>query len=318
MSTIGIVLRIFGTLLLALAIGSPIDAQEKYPSRPVELIVPWGPGGGADQIGRVVAKLLDEQLKVSVTVLNVPGATGNIGMGKLVNAPADGYTVAVLTADTYTTLATSTPTWTLKDITPLAVMIKQPSGLFVSGSSALKTWADIAKNSKSKPLTVAISGVGSPDEITVNYFNARGLQLIAVPYAKPGERYSAILGGHVDLLYSPVGNIKGYVDGGLMRPVLFLNSGRVEGYGDTPTSKELGYDILMPQFRAFVVRSGTDPARLKVLQEAFARVYEHPEYRKFLVDATGSPDSFETGTRAFSFMQSELEAMKGIIAKGGK
>lgn len=318
MSNLATVLRIFGTLLLAAAIGSPAGAQEKFPSRPVDIIVPWGPSGGADQIARLVAKLLEEQIKVPFTVLNIPGATGNIGMGKLVNSRADGYTMAVLTADTYATLATATPPWALKDITPLAVMMKQPSGLFVAGNGTLKTWADVAKNAKSRPLTVATSGVGSPDEIAVNYFKARGLKLTAVPYAKPGERYAAILGGHVDLLYSPVGNIKSYVDGGKMRPVLFLSGGRVEGYADTPTSKELGFDILLPQFRGFVVRSGTDPDRVRILQDALARVYEHPEYRKFLTYGNGSPDSFETGAKAISFMQGELDAMKGIIAIGGK
>ena len=93
---------------------------------------------------------------------------------------------------------------------------------------------------------------------------------------------------------------------------------RRRSHPDTPTSKELGYDILLPQFRGFVVRSGTDAAKVKVLQDALARVYEHPEYRKFMADSTGAPDSFETGQKAITFMQGELESMKAIIAKSAK
>ncbi|MPZ44306.1 MAG: tripartite tricarboxylate transporter substrate binding protein [Betaproteobacteria bacterium] len=306
-------------LALAVSVFPAAQAQEKYPTRPVEVIVPWGPGGGADQTGRMIAKLLESDLKVSFPVINVPGATGNTGMAKLLSAPPDGYSMAILTADTYATQATSTPKWTLKDIIPVAVMIKQPSGLYVAGNSTLKTWAEVEKEARSRPLKVAISGLGSPDEITVNFLNSRGMKLIAVPYAKPGERYTAILGGHADLLYSPVGNIKTYVDGGQMRPVLFLSPDKLAGFADTPTSKQLGYEILLPQFRAVVVRAGTDPARVKYLADALARVYAHPEYKKFLKDATGSDDSFETGPKAVTFMQGELDSMrKALAAVGGK
>ena len=311
--------RLLAALALATTAMHHAHAQEKYPTRPVEVIVPWGPGGGADQTGRIVAKLLEGELKVSFPVINVPGATGNTGMAKLLNAPADGYSVAILTADTYATQTTSTPKWTLKDIIPVAVMIKQPSGLYVAGNSPLKSWAEVEKEGRSRPLKVAISGLGSPDEITVNFFNSRGMKLTAVPYAKPGERYTAILGGHADLLYSPVGNIKTYVDGGQMRPVLFLSPDRLAGFADTPTSKQLGYEILLPQFRALVVRAGTDPARVKFLADALARVYEHADYKKFLKDATGSDDSYEAGPKAVSFMQGELDAMKkALAAVGGK
>lgn len=311
------ILQPLALLALTLTIFQYAYAQEKYPSRPVEFIVPWGPGGGADQTGRIIAKLLEAELKVSFPVINVPGATGNTGMAKLLNAPPDGYAMAVLTADTYATQATSGPKWALKDITPVAIMIKQPSGLYVGGGSAFKTWADVAKEAKARPLKVAISGLGSPDEITVNYFISRGIKLTAVPYAKPGERYTAILGGHADLLYSPVGNIKTYVDGGQMRPVLFLSPERLAGFAETPTSRQLGYDILLPQFRAVVVRAGTDPARVKFLSDALARVYQHPDYRKFLAEATGSPDSYETGPKAIAFMQGELDAMKKALAAAG-
>ena len=85
-------------------------AQEKYPSRPVEFIVPWGPGGGADQLARKAGKLMEEDLKVSFPVVNSPGATGNTGMAKLLAGQPDGYSISILTWDTYALLATSPST----------------------------------------------------------------------------------------------------------------------------------------------------------------------------------------------------------------
>ena len=98
--------RRFGSIaraaLLAALIAAPLHAlaQEAYPSRPIEMIVPWGPGGGSDQTGRKVAKLLESELKVSLPVVNVPGATGNTGILKLIAGRNDGYAIAVLAADT--------------------------------------------------------------------------------------------------------------------------------------------------------------------------------------------------------------------------
>jgi TRAP-type uncharacterized transport system substrate-binding protein len=139
------------------------SAQEVYPSRPIEMIVPWGPGGGSDQTGRKIAKLLENELKVSLPVVNVPGATGNTGIIKLLAGRNDGYALAVLAADTlYANQIAGTQKWTLNDLTPIAVMIQQPSGFYVAENSRFKTWADVEAEAKTKGVKVGISGFGSP------------------------------------------------------------------------------------------------------------------------------------------------------------
>ena len=160
-------------------------AQEKYPSRPVEFIVPWGPGGGADQLARKAGKLMEEDLKVSFPVVNSPGATGNTGMAKLLAAQPDGYSISILTWDTYALLATTNTRWGLKDIIPVALMIKQPSSFLTATNGPLKTWADVEREARTRPLKVAVTGFGSPDEITVNFFVARGLKLDSGPLRQP-------------------------------------------------------------------------------------------------------------------------------------
>jgi Uncharacterized protein conserved in bacteria len=134
-------------------------AQEKYPSRPIEFIVPWGPGGGADQVARKSGKMMEDDLKVSFPVVNVPGATGNTGMTKLLAAQPDGYSISVMTWDTYALLATNPATrWSLKDIIPVALMIKQPSAFMTATNSNLKTWADVEREAKTRSLKVAVTG----------------------------------------------------------------------------------------------------------------------------------------------------------------
>ena len=122
-------LRSFAALA-AMALGAVFGGNAQaagYPERPIELIVPWGPGGGADQLARLVSKLMEPMLGQGIPVVNVPGGTGATGMAKLLAAPADGYSMAIYIADSHALLAGKSPRWTMNDITPVAVMIKGPS-----------------------------------------------------------------------------------------------------------------------------------------------------------------------------------------------
>src|SRR5690606_20479286 len=174
-------------------------AQDKYPSRPVEIIVPFGPGGGADQLARLTAKLLEPILGQPVPVVNVPAGTGATGMATLAATPADGYSMAIYIADTHALLTGENPRWKNEDITPAAIMIQQPSFLFVAKDSPIKTWEDFEKAAKENPgkLKVAQVGLGSVDDFTLRHLEAKGgIKVVQVPFSKPGERYVSILGGH--------------------------------------------------------------------------------------------------------------------------
>jgi tripartite-type tricarboxylate transporter receptor subunit TctC len=289
-------------------------AQEKYPSRPIEFIVPWGPGGGADQLARKAGKLMEDDLKVSFPVVNTPGATGNTGMAKLLANPADGYSMAILTWDTYALLATSNTRWALKDIVPVALMIKQPSSFLVASNSKMKTWADVEKEAKTRPLKVAVTGFGSPDEITVNYFIARGLKLVSVPFANPSERYTSVLGGHADLLYEQMGDVRSFIDSKQIHPVIIFSDKRFSAFPDVPASKELGYDITLPQRRAVIMKAGTDPARVKTIATALAKVAASAEYKTYLGDQYAADDSYFASDEALKIMEDELSQMKKMTS----
>jgi len=299
-------------LFLLIGMPFPAFAQDKYPSRPIDFIVPWGPGGGSDQTARELGKLLEPELHVSVPIINTPGATGNVGMTKFLTSEADGYTICILAWDTYALLATNRPPWSVKDFIPLGIVIQLPSGFYVAGDRYAH-WQAVEQAARVRPLKVAISGFGSPDEITINYLISKGLKLNAVPFAKPGERYSALLGGHVDLLYSPAGNIKSFVDSKQMRPVIFFSKKRLAEFPAIPTSKELGYDITLPQRRAILVKAGTDPAKVALLSEAISKAVATPEYKAFLKESVAIPDSYLPTKATVDVMHSDLQNMEKIV-----
>jgi tripartite-type tricarboxylate transporter receptor subunit TctC len=288
---------------------SVVSAQDKYPSRPIELIVPWGAGGGADQLARRVSKLLEPDLKTSIPVINVAGATGNTGMTKLLSAAPDGYSTAILIGDTLSTIAGG-GRWKLGDVVPLGVMIRQPTGLYVKTDSKYKTFDDLLADARNNEVKVAILGFGSADEILINQINAKGAKLRMVPFASPGERYSSILGGHADVLVEQAGDIRSFLDGKQMRPLVFFASAPAPGFASVPLAKDSGFPIVINQFRSIVVRAGTDPKQVAILSAALEKVARSPEFVKYLEDELAYADSFIPAAQAGAFLERELKSIE--------
>jgi len=237
-------------------------------------------------------------------------------MTKLLAAQPDGYSISIMTWDTYALLATNPATrWSLKDIIPVALMIKQPSAFMTATNSNLKTWADVEREAKTRSLKVAVTGFGSPDDITVNYFVARGLKLIAVPFANPGERYTAVLGNHADLLYEQLGDVRSFLDSKQIQPVIVFADKRYAAFPDVPASKELGFDITLPQRRAVIMKAGTDPSKVKVISDALAKVAASPEYKAYLKEQYATDDSYFAAADAAKIMEEDLAQMKRYAAE---
>jgi tripartite-type tricarboxylate transporter receptor subunit TctC len=300
-------------VMAASPFGAP--AQERYPSRPIEFVVPWGPGGGADQLARKLAPGLEKQLKVSLPVLNVAGATGQTGLNKMLTAPADGYSISVFIADTLAVQLEASTKWKLTDIQPAGILIQQPSAFFVAEGSPMKTWKDVEAEAKKRPLKVGVTGFGSADDVTVIYLAGKGLKLQSVPFPKPAERYTAVLGGHADLLYEQLGDVKSFLDGKQLRPVLILADSRFPAFKDVPSVKEAGHDIVINQFRAIVMKAGTDAARVKTVSDALAQVAASDDYKAWLKDQYAEEKSFIPAAGAVAFMKSELDLMRKYAPK---
>ncbi|MBI4607718.1 MAG: tripartite tricarboxylate transporter substrate binding protein [Candidatus Rokubacteria bacterium] len=285
------------SLLIAavlLSVGAPGLGQEKYPSRPIDFIVTWGTGGGADAMARTIGQHMQPVLGVAIPVSNVPGASGNTGLGQLQAGKADGYAVATYIMDTLATIPMGLSKYAVDDFAWIARTQVADSFFFVKSDSPYKTIQDVLRAAKENPgkIRVAATGYGTVDDITVRFFEKKGIKMTTVPYPKPGERYASTLGGHSEVLYEQAGDIVQYLKAGQLRPVIIFADKRHPAFPDVPASVELGYDIQLPQFRSIVAKKGTPPDRVKVLAEAVRKAMETSAYKSFAEEWYFRPDSF--------------------------
>jgi tripartite-type tricarboxylate transporter receptor subunit TctC len=263
-----------------------------------------------------VGKLLEPELKVSVPILNVPGATGNTGMAKLLSAPADGHSMAVFIADTLATLVGGKGRYKLADIVPLGVMIRQPSGLYVKQDAKWKTFDDLLADAKKSDIKVGVTGFGSADEMHMDKVNAaHGTKFRAVPFAAPGERYSSILGGHADVLIEQAGDVKAFLTSNQMRPVLFFADQPQVGYESTPLASKYNVSFAISQFRSIVVRAGTDPKQVAALSAALDKVAKSEDFKKFLADELAFANSYVPADKAGAFVAEQLALLEANAKK---
>jgi tripartite-type tricarboxylate transporter receptor subunit TctC len=277
-----------GALAMAsLFASSLVSAQDKFPSRPIEVIVTFGPGGGADAMGRKMSQLLEPILKVPLPVSNISGASGNAGLTKLLTNQADGYTVATMIALSVSSWAAGLGTAKPEDFTVVAITQNSPSMLFVATDSPFKTIKDLLDHAKANPgaLKVATSGYGTQDDITLLYLAQQGFKMTNVPFAKPAERYASPLGKHTDAIYEEPGDVAQFLKGGQMRPLVVFDDERHPSFPSIPHSKELGFNISdLPNFRTISVPAKTPPERIEVLSKAIHQVLQTSEWKSFCAD----------------------------------
>jgi tripartite-type tricarboxylate transporter receptor subunit TctC len=306
-----------GSVLAGIAARGAALAED-YPTRPITLIVPWGPGGGSDQVGRAVAKAMEPIIKVSVPVINVPGADGNDGIVKLLTSDADGYTMAVFIQDTFVgNMTAKVPaTWKLTDIIPLGIMNQQPFAFYVAKNSPYTTWAEFQKAAKTQEMKVAVDSFGSAQDVATKFFVAKGaLKLNEVPFPKPGERYAALLGNHVDIMCDADGNVRSYVASGQMRALTVFENRRVPQLGNNvPTATELGYPVVLREWRSFAVRTGTDPKKQQFLADALKKTYNSAEFQDFLKSSWSEPDSYVPREKMQAFFDGQAANVNKLIA----
>ena len=300
----------------AVTVVGSLIAMVALAAEPIEIIVPFGLTSGADTLARYCAPALQSALATPVHVKNVPGSTGNQGIARLLAAPSDGRTVAVLTGDTYSTLAYSNPPWKSSDVIPVAIMMRQPSMLFVLASSRFAKWQDLEKEARARPraLRVAISGFGSPDYIELQQLALKNIILTPVPRLSPKDKYQALIDGEADALYEQMGDVRSFVEAKQMRPILIFNRAQPGiTNGGVPTSGELGLGNGLEQFRAFVVKAGTSPQAVAALASAFEQIGTSSDFKSFLEKQVAASDSFVAVKGARTFMERDFARMKQVV-----
>jgi len=295
----------------------PVVAQETYPSRPIDVIVTFGPGGGADLMGRKFAQFAEPLLGVAMPVANISGASGNAGLTRLLTDAADGHSVATLIALSVSAWAAGIGNHNPDEFAYVGMMQSSPSMLFVNKDSPFKTYKDIAEFAKANPgrLRCATSGYGTMDDITLKYLGTKGVSIKNVPFGKPAERYASAVGGHTDMIYEEPGDVAQFVKSGDLRAIIVFDEKRHDAFADVESSKELGLEINdLPNFRTIAVAAGTPADKIATLAAATEKGLATPEWKEFC-------ESTYTCTKPLSPEESKVavkqfyETVKGYLEK---
>jgi len=268
-------------------LGAAVFAQgAKFPSRPIDMIVNFGPGGGADGLGRELGKLMEQSLGVPMPVANVAGASGNAGLQKVVGATPDGYTVGTLTGLSISAWASGLGNMKVSDFAFISIAQSSPSMFFVAKDSKIQSYKDLLAAAKANPgkIRVATAGYGTLDDIAVKYLGTQGYKMVNVPFAKPGERYLSPLGGHTEVLFEEPGDVVQFLQSGQYKPIVVFGEKRHPAFPDVPASAEFGHKIDLPNWRGVVTGAKVPAAAVAVLNAADAKALEKLQWRKFCAE----------------------------------
>ena len=275
---------ILAAMLLAVAAGA--GAQGKFPSRPIDMIVNFGPGGGADGLGRELGKLMEQSLGVPMPVANVAGASGNAGLQKVLSATPDGYTVGTLTGLSISAWASGLGKMKVNDFAFIAIAQSSPSMFYVPKDSKIQSYKELLAAAKANPgkIRVATAGYGTLDDIAVKYLGTQGYKMVNVPFAKPGERYLSPLGGHSEVLFEEPGDVVQFLQSGQYKPIVVFGEKRHPAFPDVPASAEFGHKIDLPNWRGVVTGAKVPADVVAVLNAAAAKAVETPQWKKFCAE----------------------------------
>ena len=285
-------------IVLALSIALPLfatgtaESTEQYPARAVKVIIPWSVGGMTDVLTRPVASWLEKYFGVPFVVENKPGGGGVVGSLEIEKVLNDGYTIGTTSMSTVSAKYVSPIYPDIHNVELISQVITIPATVTVSASSPFKTLQDLLVYAKANPgkLKNSNSGTGASAHIYAAYFEAMAkVSFNHIPYPAYAEAITALLGDHVDVTNIPLPDVAPHVDSGKLRLLAIASAERHPSYPDVPTLKELGIDAVMGNYSGFVAPKGTDPEKVKAIDEAIGKCMADPAIRKFLIDAGYQP-----------------------------
>ena len=276
--------------IAALALASPAAAQWT-PTKPVDLIVHTGPGGGSDLLARAMVTMMEKEklVPVRINVINKPGGNGAVAAAALAEKKGDPHTLGLITSVWIAgPLTTSEAKITVHDLKPIAQLMLEPAVFAVRADSPFKTLKDFIDAAKAKPGALKQSGgsVTSRDNIVrLSLEHATGAKWAFVSFPGGGERLAALLGGHVDIMVIEPQEAGEQVRAGKLRVLAQLTDKRLPGWADVPTLKEAGYDVaLTPQIRAVVAPPGQPDDASKYWEGRFDALRKTESWKKYIRD----------------------------------
>lgn len=311
---------------LTVALCSTVSLAQGFPDRPITMIVPFPPGGVADQSGRPMATAMEKVLKQPVVVSNRPGAGGAVGMAATANAKPDGYTImtalsSISIIPEADKLFDRQPAYRLDQFTPVALITADPTVLVVPAEMPWKNVAEFVADAKKRPGEIGFSSSGVYGTLHMAmamFATAADIKLKHVPYAGGGPALTALLGNHVQALASGPGPVMPHVQAGKLRVLATWGSERLKALPDVPTFMELGYkEVEFYIWAGVYAPAGVPAPALQKLQEAARAASKDPEFLKALENLQ-TPLVYKEGAEFKAFADADARRMEKAVKAVGK
>jgi len=314
--------KLAGICLAALAVSA---AAQDYPSRPITLIVPFPPGGVADNVARPVAQALGKQLGQPVIIENKQGAGGGIGMAQVAKAKPDGYTLLLalssisIIPEADKVLGRS-PLFTLDQLTPIARFTADPVVLAVRSESPWKTFADFIAYGKANPKKINYGSSGNYGTMHVPMEmlgSASGASFTHVPFTGAAPAVTALLGGSLDAVASGPSTVVQHVKAGKLRVLATWGPERHPALPEVPTLRELGMSVEFAQWAGLFVPSGTPEPVVNALRKASREMQDDPAFKQTFVTLQ-TPLAYLDAPAFRAYWDVDAKKMADVVQRIGK
>jgi tripartite-type tricarboxylate transporter receptor subunit TctC len=305
-----------------LALAAPSHAQEKWPQRQVNIIVPFSAGGTTDMFARILAQKMQEKYGTPFIVENRAGAGGNIGAAAVAKAPKDGYTLLVGTVSTHAInpfLYKNTGTNTEKDFQPITLIARLPNLLAVNPKIPAKTVSEVIEHVKKNAgkLNYGSSGAGTSTHLAAELFQMMtGTKMSHVPYRSSGDVMNALMGGHIDLTFDNMTLAWPQAQSGTIRAIAVTSTERSPTAPDVQTVAETLPGFEATSWHGLFAPAGTPRPIVDTLAAEVKRILETPETQTKLkeIGAVTSPMSPEAFTQ---FIAAERRKWQEVVKAAG-
>lgn len=294
-------------------------AAVAFPDRPIELIVPFAPGGGSGITGELMKKIVtDEKLSPQpLTISYKPGASGQVGWTHLATRKREaGYVIATATQSFNTAFVLGKQVQvTPKDFTPIALMLTDTALIVTQPNSKFKSMKDVIEAAKKTPDAIRVSGTGATgsDAISTALINdALKIKLNYIPFQSGGEAAAAILGGHVELAISNPNELFPHIEAKKLVPLAVFSPQRLPILKDTPTMKELGHDLVVDVGRGVVGVAGLPRDQERFLIELMRKMTQTKAWAEY-AHSNAMSVKFLPGEEYGKYLERERELLRKIV-----
>jgi len=311
-------LSILGVMLFAvpLLMGASWGSKEaeKYPSKTIEAIVPFAPGGSVDVSMRILAAVAEKDLGQKMLIVNKAGGGATEGQSYVARAKPDGYTLLAMTSSVVTNTITKKVDYTIDSFDPILQYCFDPEILFVTATSPYKTLDDFMAAAKKEPIMNATSGHSTSHHIAgIVLEKLTGITLTYVHTKGGKEPITMVAGGHVVSSLGSYGVTKSLIDQGKIRVLGVMSEKRDPRFPEVPTFKEKGVDVLYGPWRGVAVPKGTPPEIVERLSRAFKKALDTEEVKTKFAN-TNIPIDILDGKDFAKVVKNDYESQKEILA----